>query len=150
MNDKDISDEIWSFFGSGTSLQELYINPHKLNTANWNCLAAAIKWARENADIMPDTHWVGGDPSKGDIYGFASWSPKKAILTLRNPSNKAKTFLVDTRKVFELPLNYKPAYLFYNAKLSSRETKKPLFKGKTYTVTLEPFEVMVLNAMPAH
>jgi hypothetical protein len=150
MNDKDISDEIWSFFGSGTSLQELYINPHKLNTANWNCLAAAIKWARENADIMPDTHWVGGDPSKGDVYGFASWSPKKAILTLRNPSNKAKTFLVDTRKVFELPLNCKPAYLFYNAKLSSRETKKPLFKGETYTVTLEPFEVMVLNAMPAH
>lgn len=150
MNDKDISDEIWSFFGSGTSLQELYINPHKLNTANWNCLAAAIKWARKNADIMPDTHWVGGDPSKGDIYGFASWSPKKAILTLRNPSNKTKTFLVDTRKVFELPLNSKPAYLFYDAKLSSRETKKPLFKGGTYTVTLEPFEVMVLNATPAH
>jgi len=150
MNDKDISDEIWSFFGSGTSLQELYINPHKLNTANWNCLAAAIKWARRNEDIMPDTHWVGGDPSKGDIYGFASWSPKKAILTLRNPSNKAKTFLVDTRKVFELPLNSKPAYLFYNAKLCSRETKNPLFKGATYAVTLEPFEVMVLDAMPAH
>jgi hypothetical protein len=149
INDKDISDEIWSFFGSGTSLQELYINPHKLNTANWNCLAAAIKWSRENADIMPDTHWVGGNPSKGDVYGYASWSPKKAILTLRNPSNKTKTFWVDTRKVFELPLNSKPGYLFYNAKLSGKQTKTPLFKGEAYKVTLEPFEVMVLNARPA-
>jgi hypothetical protein len=150
MNDEDISDEIWSFFGSGTGLQELYINPHKLNAANWNCLAAAIKWSRENADIMPDTHWVGGDPSKGDIYGFASWSPKKAILTLRNPSDKTKTFRVDTRKVFELPLNSKPGYLFYDVKLSVKETKTPLFKGEAYTVTLKPFEVLVLNAMPAH
>ena len=32
----------------------------------------------------------------------------------------------------------------------SAQTKKPLFKGATYTVTLEPFEVMVLNAMQAH
>ncbi len=150
MNDKDISDEIWSFFGSGTSLQELYINPHKLNTANWNCLAAAIKWSHKNADIMPDTHWVGGDPSKGDIYGFAAWSPKKAILTLRNPSNKTKTFVVDTRKVFELPLNSKSSYQFYNAKLNSKEATTRLFKGEVYTVKLKPFEVMVLNARPAH
>ncbi|SEM85122.1 hypothetical protein SAMN05192574_1011005 [Mucilaginibacter gossypiicola] len=148
MNDKDISDEIWSFFGSGTSLQELYINPHKLNTANWNCLAAAIKWARENADIMPDTHWVGGDPSKGDIYGFASWSPKKAILTLRNPSNTAKKFVVDTRNIFELPLNSKAGYRFYDAKSGGKQPTAPVFTGDVYTVTLQPFEVMVFNAKP--
>jgi len=146
INDKDISDEIWSFFGSGTSLQELYINPHKLNAANWDCLAAAIKWSRENADIMPDVHWVGGDPSKGDVYGFAAWSPQKGIITLRNPSDKAKTFRVDVYNIFELPLNTKHSYLFYNAK--STEVKAPLFRGGAYTVTLEPFEVMVLSAKP--
>jgi len=148
MNDKDIADEIWSFFGSGTSLQELYINPHKLNTANWDCLAKAIKWSRENAGIMPDMHWVGGDPAKGDVYGFAAWSPKKAILTLRNPSDKAKTFEVNAGKIFELPLNSKYSYAFYNAKVSGGEAKIPLFKGDNYTVTLQPFEVMVLNARP--
>lgn len=148
MDDKDISDEIWSFFGSGTSLQELYINPHKLNEANWNCLAAAIKWSRENADIMPDVHWVGGDPSKGDVYGFAAWSPKKAVLTLRNPSNAAKTYLVNTREVFELPSNSNPDYIFYNAKVNSKETKWYVFKGTVHAVKLEPFEVMVLNAVP--
>lgn len=150
MNDKDIADEIWSFFGSGTSLQELYINPHKLNTANWNCLAAAIKWARENADIMPDTHWVGGDPSKGEVYGFASWLPKKAILTLRNPSNAAKKFVIDTRKAFDLPINSKADYRFYDAKSGSKQSTTPLFTGDTYTVTLAPFEVMVFNAKPVY
>lgn len=147
MNDKDISDEIWSFFGSGTSLQELYINPHKLNATNWDCLASAITWSRENADIMPDTHWVGGDPSKGNIYGFAAWSPKKAILTLRNPSDKIQIFRIDARKVFELPLNIKYRYLFYNAKAEVKEAKMPLFKEDA-CIELKPFEVMVLNARP--
>ena len=52
MNNKDIEDEIWSFFGTGTNLQEMYVNPHKLKSENWDCLAKAIKWARENEDIM--------------------------------------------------------------------------------------------------
>lgn len=148
MNDKDISDEIWSFFGTGTSLQELYINPHKLNKANWDCLARAIKWSRENADIMPDTHWIGGDPAKGDVYGFAAWSPKKGIITLRNPSNNPKTYLVDTRKVFELPPNSNQIYRFYNVKDGVTAAGMYLFKGAANTVTLKPFEVMVLNAVP--
>ncbi|MCR8557187.1 hypothetical protein KXD93_06025 [Mucilaginibacter sp. BJC16-A38] len=148
MKDEDIADEIWSFFGSGTSLQELYINPHKLNTNNWNCLAAAIKWSRSNADIMADVHWVGGDPATGDIYGFAAWSPKKAVLTLRNPSNKEKAFQINVGKVFELPVNSKDNYTFYNAR--EEANKSPLFKGTSYTVTLQPFEVMVLNASPVN
>ena len=148
MKDKDIADEIWSFFGSGTSLQELYINPHKLNTTNWDCLAAAIKWSRFNADIMADVHWVGGDPAAGDIYGFAAWSPKKAVLTLRNPSNKAKTFRVNVSRVFELPVNSKVNYVFYNAREAAN--KSPLFRGNSYSVTLQPFEVMVLNASPVN
>jgi hypothetical protein len=129
-------------------LQELYINPHKLNMANWDCLAAAIKWSRENADIMADTHWVGGNPSAGDIYGFASWSPKKAILTLRNPSNTTKSFVIDTRKVFELPPNSKSRYQFFNAIPNTKVSAVPFFAGENYTVTLKPFQVMVLNAVP--
>lgn len=149
MNDKDIADEIWSFFGSGTSLQELYINPHKLNKVNWDCLASAIKWSRQNADIMPDIHWVGGDPLKGEVYGFAAWSPKKAVLTLRNPSDKIKTFRIDTRRVFELPLNAPYSYVFYNARPGAKEGEVYSFKGSANVVTLKPFEVMVLNAKPA-
>jgi hypothetical protein len=147
MNDKDISDEIWSFFGNGTSLQEMYINPHKLNTANWDCLAKAIHWAKGNENIMTDVHWVGGDPAKEEIYGYAAWSPEKGFLSLRNPSSQRKTFVVDVARIFELPDNAVPGYLFYDAK--SDDIKTPVAKERTFSVDMEPFEVKVFDALPA-
>jgi hypothetical protein len=144
MDDKDISDDIWSFFGTGVNLQELYINPHKLNTANWNCLATASNWARKNERIMSDTHWIGGDPAKGEVYGYAAWSPLGAILMIRNPAKEVKTFQLNVADVFELPSNIKKDYLFYDAKTGSKE---PLMQGKSFSISLQPFEVKVYNSL---
>jgi hypothetical protein len=149
MDDKDISDEIWSFFATGTNLQELYINPHKLNTANWNCLADASIWARENESIMADVHWIGGDPAKGEVYGFAAWSPGKAVLSLRNPSKVEKIFEVDVASVFELPDYVSDKYFFYDAgTIRATGKKQTLAQGKSFRITLQPFEVKVFNAIP--
>jgi hypothetical protein len=146
MDDKDIADEIWSFFATGTNLQELYINPHKLNKTNWDCLAKAIHWAKENEDIMADTHWVGGSPADGQIYGFASWSPGKAVLSLRNPSAKAQKITIDVRKVFEIPENYNSTFKFYDAR--AENNYQLVAQGKLIEMNLEPFEVKVFNAFP--
>ncbi len=144
MDDSDISDDIWSFFGTGVSLQELYINPHKLNTANWNCLAKASIWARENEHIMQDVHWIGGDPAKGEVYGYAAWSPEKAVLMLRNPSKEEKSFQIDVNAIFELPPYVKSDYRFFDTKTDGEEL---LSKGRSFRITLQPFEVKVLNAL---
>jgi len=147
MSDKDIADEIWSFFGTGTSLQELYINPHKLNKTNWDCLAKAIHWAKENENIMVDTHWVGGSPADSRIYGFASWSPRKAILTLRNPSAEKQTFTIDVAKIFEIPDNTANEYRFFDVRAENRS--QPIAQGKFFQIELNPFEVKVFDAIPA-
>ena len=146
MNDKDIADEIWSFFGSGTSLQEMYINPHKLNTKNWDCLAKAIKWAKANESVMPDVHWIGGDPFKEEVYGYAAWSPDKAYLSIRNPSEEKKSYVVDAAVVFELPDGAATQYKFFDARADSQQ--QPVAQGSSFPVELEPFEVKVLNAIP--
>lgn len=146
MDDKDIADEIWSFFGSGTSLQEMYINPHMLNRVTWDCLAKAINWARKNENVLVDTHWVGGDPGKSQVYGYASWSAQKAILTLRNPSREKQIFEVNVIKVFELPDNEISEYKFFDVR--SENGQEFYGQGQTIRVLLEPFEVKVFNAVP--
>jgi hypothetical protein len=149
MNDKDISDEIWSFFATGTNLQELYINPHKLNTANWNCLADASIWANKNESVLTDVHWIGGDPAKGEVYGFAAWSPGKAVLSLRNPSKLEKTFDVKVTGVFELPDNVGKNYYFYDARaIKANGEKQTIAQGNSFRITLQPFEVKVFDAIP--
>jgi len=143
MDNKNIGDEIWAFFGSGTGLQELYVNPHKLNTTNWDCLRDASNWSRAHAKQLADSHWVGGDPLKGEVYGFAGWADKKGVLTLRNPSPHAKTFVVHVKQALDIPSGYSDNYSFTNA-ISKLNTQ--LYQGKTFTVKLAPFEVKVMDA----
>jgi len=96
-------DDVHAFFGSGTGLQELYIQPGRLTAADWAILAEAAKWARANADILVDTHWAGGDPSKPEVYGYASWAKRGGIVMLRNPDDRPRDFALDVGVAFELP-----------------------------------------------
>ena len=99
----DFRNEIRSYFGTGTQLQEMYITPSLLTEANWDDLAEAANWSRANADVLKDTHWIGGDPAWLEVYGWASWTPRKGILVLRNPSNRLQTFRIKLHDAFELP-----------------------------------------------
>jgi len=101
--DGDFRSEIHDYFGTGTQLQEMYITPSLLTKQNWDELAEAANWSYANRDVLADTHWVGGDPNNLEVYGWASWSPRKAILTLRNPSDKPQAFAIDPHLLFELP-----------------------------------------------
>ncbi len=147
--DKDFADEVWSFFGSGTDLQELYITPSLLNAGNWDALADAARWSRENSDTLRDTHWIGGDPAKLQAYGWAAWTPKKTILVLRNPSDHAQSFAVDAGAVFELPKGAARGFRLRDARHGVGSGKQPqLQAGEPYMVLLAPFEVRVFEGTP--
>ena len=147
MDDKNLSDEIWSFFATGASLQEMYINPHKLSAASWDCLARAIHWSRENVTVMPDVHWIGGNPNEDEVYGYAAWTPGKAVLSLRNPSGQEKTYTITTDSVFDLPPVFKgKAYSFYA--VNKGNSPKLFCRGKSCSITLAPFETIVFDAIP--
>ena len=148
MDAKDISDEIWSFFATGTNLQELYINPHRLNKTTWDCLAAAARWAKDNEPVMTDVHWIGGDPGKGEVYGYAAWSQKKSVVSLRNPTSRNQVFHFNAREIFEIPDGYTNNYLFTDVISELSNAKKSSAEGNAFMIILKPFEVRVFDAVP--
>ena len=79
----DFTNEVHSYFGSGTQLQELYISHALLSKKNWDTIAEAANWSRSNAEVLRDTHWVGGDPGKLEVYGWAAWSPASRSASAR-------------------------------------------------------------------
>ena len=102
-------------FACGSGMVELY-NDYKLmdeikdNQGNagalWKDLAECIKWQQEQADVLPDAHWVGGNPwdgKKANVYGWSAWNGKKSVLTLRNPSTSAQTFTTTLREALDIP-----------------------------------------------
>jgi maltose-binding protein MalE len=145
----DFADEVHSYFGTGTQLQELYITPSLLTEKNWDTLAEAAKWSRENASVLKDSHWVGGDPNWLEVYGWASWSPKKGILVLRNPSGKSNSIEIDIAKVFELPADAPLTYVGRSPwKSGTQNAPLKLNAHVPHRFTLAPFEVLTLDLQP--
>ncbi len=139
----NLAEEVYSYFGSGTQLQELYVTPSLVHPAEWDTIANAARWSRERASILKDVHWIGGDPGNLQVYGWAAWRTDGWVITLRNPSADAQTFALNLRIALELPPGSPDSYsahqVFFQAApetISTKESKQ---------IALKPFEVRVLE-----
>ena len=144
----DFANEVHSYFGTGTQLQELYITPALLSEANWDVLAETAKWSRQNASTLVDTHWIGGDPRWLQVYGWAAWSSEKGILTLRNPSSEPQEFTCDIGQAFELPAGAPHAFGAHSPwAVDNTQAGIHLVAGTPHTFHLAPFQVLTLEAI---
>ena len=146
---KDVVDELRMFFGCGTQLQELYMTPQMMTPPMWDALAEAAAWSRSNSDVLVDTHWIGGDAGKSEPYGYASWSPRKGILCVRNPGREPKTLSLKLADAFELPADAPRRYTLRSPwKADAGLPAQSLAAEADYRIELQPFEVRVVEAIP--
>jgi hypothetical protein len=148
----DFADEVHSYFGTGTQLQEMYITPSLLSSEDWDALAESAKWSRANAQTLKDSHWIGGDPARLEVYGWASWSEEKeerAIVTLRNPSDQPQDFTASLAALLELPPESAPAYAAHVPWKHDVLTQTIQIPAQQpYTFHLRPFQVLTLELSP--
>lgn len=111
--------ELRCAFVCGSGMVELYNDYERMNNINggalWGDLAECIRWQEKNADVLPDAHWVGGNPwdgSKANVYGWASWNGTKATLALRNGGNSSQTYTFTLRDALNIPANVNGAMYF--------------------------------------
>ncbi|HEX3822070.1 MAG TPA: enterotoxin [Candidatus Sulfotelmatobacter sp.] len=146
----DFADEVHDYFGTGTQLQEMYITPTLLSSQDWDVLAEAAKWSRENAATLKDTHWIGGDPARLEVYGWAAWSDEKGIVTLRNPSDKPQKFIASVAALLELPAQEEREFTAHNPWKDTAPNNPLTFAaGPERTFHLKPFEVLTLELAPS-
>ncbi len=147
---KDIIDEIRMMFLAGTQQADLFVTPAKMTPALWDALADAIRWSRENRDVLIDVHWIGGDPAQAEVYGYASWSPRKGIVGLRNPLEASAAYELDLRRALQLPPNAPKRYTL-QCKWAGDANRSDVTVevGKPIRIKLAPFEIVVFEATPA-
>jgi hypothetical protein len=146
----DFADEVHSYFGTGTQLQEMYITPSLLSSQDWDVLAESAKWSRESAQTLKDSHWIGGDPARLEVYGWASWSHEKAIVTLRNPSDQPQDFTARLSTLLELPGGAARAYIARSPwKGDSASPPVTLRSQEQHAFHLKPFQVLTLEMVPS-
>lgn len=144
----DFENEVWSYFGTGTQLQELYLSPGLLSERNWDDLADAERWAASNRKVLEDTHWIGGDPARLEVYGWAAWTPGKGTIVLRNPNAVPAVFALDLASALELPAGAPRGFSVSTVHPKRAWPDRILRAGNATSVALDPFEVLVLEAVP--
>ena len=148
----DFADEVHDYFATGTGLQEMYISAQLLGERDWDTLAEAAKWSRAHAETLRDSHWIGGDPARLEVYGWASWSPGHAIVALRNPSDRPQAYTLKLADALELPEDapsfWKAEAAFADANAAPAEARA-LSAGVPVVIELKPFEVLVWDLAPA-
>jgi hypothetical protein len=73
------------YFSRGIAMWELYISPDLLTDTQWNVIGRDIKWAKSRFGLLKHTVMVGGNPAKGETYGYAHFKGDRGILAVRNP-----------------------------------------------------------------
>jgi hypothetical protein len=145
----DFADEVHSYFGTGTQLQEMYITPSLLSPQDWDVFAEAAKWSRDNAQVLKDTHWIGGDPALLQVYGWAAWSPEKAIVTLRNPSDHPQDFTASLEWILELPPDAAARFTARSPwQAASTLPEVSIAADEHHVFHLQPFQVLTLELTP--
>ena len=148
--------EMRTAFTSGSGLQEIYVDADLMNQEGgvlWDELARCIAWVRRNADVLADTHWVGGNPwdkkkQDGDIYGWASWNRSKCTLSLRNSSKHTKVLKSTLREILDVPPTVKGTVILRSSFADQTHLPImdcPLDVDAPIEIKLAPFDIVAME-----
>ena len=154
--------ELRCAFLCGSGMVELYNDYDLMNSINggalWADLAECIAWQKRNADVLPDAHWVGGNPwtgSAAQVYGWAAWNGTKSTLALRNGANNAQTYTFTLRSALNIPAGVKGS-LILRSSFSEQDALEGLVEGQAIdfdtqlTVTLPGSSVYAFDGITAN
>ena len=151
--------ELRCAFVCGSGMVELYADYSLMNSINngklWEDLAECIAWQKKNADVLPDAHWVGGNPwtgSQQQVYGWASWNGDKATLAIRNGSNSSQSYTFTLRDALNIPANINGSITLNKSfkvqdALNGLEEGTPINIDQELTVTLPASSVFAFDGV---
>ncbi|MBP5513994.1 MAG: hypothetical protein J6Y04_04380 [Bacteroidaceae bacterium] len=154
--------ELRCAFACGSGMVELYNDYSLMNSINsgklWQDLAECIQWQQDQADVLPDIHWVGGNPwdgQKANVYGWAAWNGQKSVLTLRNGSESRQTFKTTLREALDIPASVTGSIIFTKAfsvqyPLSGLPEGEPIDIDQELSLSLLASSVYVFNGIDSN
>ena len=86
-----------------TSLHhDWYVEAGDFTTEQWRLLARVSQWAKAHERVFRFSRMIGGDPRRGEVYGFAAFDAGAGTLALRNPSAEPRTFVATLADLLDL------------------------------------------------
>lgn len=145
MTDSEFRKYLFMMTVRGTAFWELYYSPSMLNKEKLRINSDAIRFVKNEFHILRYSSLIGGDVSKGEVYGFCAFKDGEGVVSLRNPSKTAKEYtlvLDESCGVCETAVNMRRAVIYpYCAR-----TDDSLYSfGESISVMLPPGGCVIMK-----
>ena len=141
------TDETLVYVARGVSMWELYISPDLLTDGEWEAMARSLRWARDRFPVLTQTEMVGGDPSRGEAYGYVHFKGRRGILVARNPVIAAQVLRTELAPAYGL--DPEANTLVLERVYPTRWVSPNLYAaGAALTLPLDGFETAVYEIYP--
>lgn len=133
----------------GTGFVELYLKTFQLSESDWDVLAEAMKWVHRVFPSFKRSRMIGGNPKKGEVYGYTGWTAESGYLSLHNPSDEERefTFVPDCALGLPKTAATRGASFAISSPLESDSVSLPKTAtvGQPCTITLPPRAIRILE-----
>ncbi|NWK55101.1 hypothetical protein HW115_05735 [Verrucomicrobiaceae bacterium N1E253] len=129
----------------GTGFVELYLKTFNLKEYDWDVLAEGMLWVEDVFPTFKRSRMHGGDPKKGEVYGFTAWLEKRGYISIHNPSDSAQDYKITLNRKFGLIPGAQSYVLSSPIDDSLQGLKKQYAYGDVIQLTLKPGEIRILN-----
>lgn len=76
----------------GSGLAELYFSPAMMSAGKWKTAADMLSWAEKNFDVVSASQFFGGNPEKGEVYGYYAVREGRYVVEIRNGGKKERAY----------------------------------------------------------
>jgi hypothetical protein len=83
--------------GRGRWFMSANIRPELMQPADWDFLAALVRWQRANKRYLGDARMIGGDPARREAYGYMFHHADRDLYCVRNPWIESRTIRLPAR-----------------------------------------------------
>ncbi|MCR4593909.1 MAG: hypothetical protein K5761_02510 [Clostridiales bacterium] len=129
----------------GNRFWELYYSYDKMSESKWRINADCIRFIRENGHILKNSIMIGGNPAKGEVYGYSSWIKKEGIVALRNPSSQTQKFSLVLDKSTGCLENNENMKREIIIPYSVEKDENSYSFGDSFNVTIEAGQVLIMK-----
>jgi hypothetical protein len=127
--------------GRGRWFVSANIRPELMKPADWDFLAALIRWQRHNQRHLVDARMFGGNPASREAYGYVFHNADKDLFCIRNPWMEVRTIRLPARVTEARDLRMIYPRRAGVGRLNPNEDGPAIVLG--------PYETMFLETVPA-
>lgn len=146
---KAFRDYLYMNLSRGTGFVELYITPGNLQEPDWDVLAEGFHWVDDVFPLFARCRMHGGNPRKGEVYGYTAWNRTRGYVSIHNPSDEERIYSITLDRRFGLIPDSGPFQLSSPIAESTAGLKVEHHYGDTIGIKLKRREIRILNFDPA-